>query len=87
MDSRTRVGRNVRRLRVAAGTSQEALAVDARLEMSHVSRIERGVANPTLRVLDRIARALRVDIGDLFGGASSGRGPSPNLKRGRKRLR
>ena len=85
MDARTRVGRNVRRLRVSAEMSQEALAVDAGLETVHVSRIERGVANPTLGVLERIVRALRADIAELFANVSSGRTPLPNLKRGRKR--
>ena len=85
MDARTRVGRNIRRLRVSAEMSQEALAVDAGLETVHVSRIERGIGNPTLGVLERIVRALGADIAELFVNAGSGRVPLPTLKRGRKR--
>jgi transcriptional regulator with XRE-family HTH domain len=83
MDLRARVGRNIRRLRVEALMSQEALAVDAELETVYVSRIERGVANPTLRVLERIARALKVDGADLLG-VDMVRVASPNLTPGRK---
>ena len=87
MDTRARVGRNIRRLRVEAGMSQEAIAVDSRLETTHVSRIERGLANPTLRVLDQLAEALGVDIEDLFERRGTGRNPGPNLTRGRKSVR
>lgn len=83
MDLRTRVGRNIRRLRVAAEMPQEALAADARLEAVHVSRIERGLANPTLKVLERIARALKVDAGQLFV-VETARAPFGNLTAGRK---
>ena len=83
MDLRARVGRNIRRLRVEALMSQEALAVDAELETVYVSRIERGVANPTLRVLERIARALKVDGAELLS-VDMGRVASSNLTPGRK---
>jgi transcriptional regulator with XRE-family HTH domain len=83
MDLRTRVGRNIRRLRVGLMMSQEALAADAKLEAVHVSRIERGLANPTLGVLKRVADALDVDAGELFR-VDTARSPSANLTRGRK---
>ena len=67
--------------------SQEVLATDAGLQTAHVSRIERGIANPTLDVLIRVARALRADIGKLFVDVVVGTPVVPNLKRGRKRNR
>lgn len=79
-----RVGWNVRRLRVAAQLSQEALATDAGLEPVHVSRIERGKANPTIAVLGRIADALEADVRELFAIPAPGRRMPLNLKRGRK---
>lgn len=85
MKPRGRVARNVRRLRVDAGLSQEALAADAGLVTAHISRIERAVSNPTLDVLTRIARALRADIALLFVDAAAGVPPVQNLRRGRKR--
>ena len=53
-------GLNVKRLRLERGLSQEALAAEAGLAMRHLGRIERGQANPTLDVLERLAVALRV---------------------------
>ncbi len=66
MDVRALVGRNVRRFRTAAGLSQEELAFRCRLDRTYVSGIERGVRNPTVLVLDRIARALGVSGADLL---------------------
>lgn len=85
MDIRKIVGRNVRRLRVAQGLSQEALAVDAEIDRTHVSRIERGIENPTVVVLDRIARALKAEVGEIFVRPKPGE-PTPKLlPKGRKR--
>lgn len=66
MDVRRRVGLNVKRLREASGRSQEEFAFDAGMHRTYVSGIERGVRNPTLTVLDRLAKALKVRIEDLF---------------------
>jgi transcriptional regulator with XRE-family HTH domain len=52
------VARNIRRLRVARGLSQEVLAVDAQIDRTYVSRLERGLENPSVAVLDRLAKAL-----------------------------
>ena len=55
------VARNIRRLRVANGLSQEVLAVDAEIDRTYVSRLERGLENPTVIVLERLANALSVE--------------------------
>lgn len=86
MNARARVARNVRRLRVAVGLSQEALAVDAGLDRTYISRIERNLENPTVTALEKIGIALSVDIVELVS-ISHGRGPLPTLKPGRKRIR
>lgn len=84
MDVRKLVARNLRRLRVNRGVSQEALAVDAEIDRTHVSRIERGVENPTVVVLDRLARALGADIGEMFVVPKPGE-PAPKvLPKGRR---
>jgi transcriptional regulator with XRE-family HTH domain len=84
MDARERLGRHVRRLRVAAGLSQEALALDAKLEASHVSRIERGLSNVTLDVMSRLAGALHVDVEALMAQSGAEEAQVESLKRGRK---
>ena len=84
MQPRGRVARNLRRLRVKAGLTQLALALEAGLESVHVSRIELDRANPTLNVLTRIAKALRADIVELFVDVPAGEPRAKNLRRGRK---
>jgi transcriptional regulator with XRE-family HTH domain len=54
------VGRNVRRLRQERGLSQEQLAFEAGLDRTYVSGIERGVRNPTVMILEKLAKALKV---------------------------
>jgi transcriptional regulator with XRE-family HTH domain len=65
MDIRKRVGSNVQRLRAARGLSQEALADLAGLHRTYISGVERGVRNPTITVLEKIARALGASVGEL----------------------
>lgn len=62
----SRFGNTVRFLRESKGISQEVLADHAGLDRTYVSGIERGVRNPTLRVIEIFAKALDVEIRDLF---------------------
>ena len=66
MEVRKRVGANVRRIRLDRELSQEGLADEAGLHRTYVSGVERGVRNPTVTVLERIARALKVRPGQLL---------------------
>jgi transcriptional regulator with XRE-family HTH domain len=66
MDARELVTWNLRRLRVERGLAQEALAIDAGIDRTYVSRLERGLENPTVAVLERLAAALSVQITELF---------------------
>jgi transcriptional regulator with XRE-family HTH domain len=84
MTARALVARNIRRLRVAKGISQEALAVDAEIDRTYVSRLERGLENPTVIVLERIAEALSCRIVDLFTAYTGGPGKLATLRPGRK---
>src|SRR5258708_37385146 len=63
---RSRVGRTVRRLRLARDLTQERRAERAGNSSKHVGQIERGQVNVGLDVLSGIAGALSVDIADLF---------------------
>jgi transcriptional regulator with XRE-family HTH domain len=65
MDVRQRVGKNVRRIRQALGLSQEKLAFECEVHRTYISGVERGVRNPTILVLERIAVALRCEIAEL----------------------
>src|SRR5262249_29567903 len=57
---------NLRRLRVAHGSSQKRLAADVTITCGYLSRIERGLENPTLEMLHRLATALAVPIAEFF---------------------
>jgi transcriptional regulator with XRE-family HTH domain len=65
MDVRERVGLNVQKLRRAKGLSQEELADRAKIHQTYLSGVERGLRNPTVAVLHKIAAALNSDIEDL----------------------
>lgn len=62
MDVRKRVGGNVRRLREKQAISQEELADRAGLHRTYISGVERGIRNPTVMILERIAKALGTDL-------------------------
>ena len=65
MDPRERVGLNLQRLRRDKGLSQEDLSGRSGVHQTYLSGVERGKRNPTVMVLDRIARALGADLEDL----------------------
>ncbi len=66
MDARQLVAWNVRRLRVSRGVSSETLAAASGVDRSYLGRLERGIANPTIGILERIAAVLEIRIGELF---------------------
>jgi transcriptional regulator with XRE-family HTH domain len=59
-------GSRLRDVRKRSGLSQEDLANAADLELSQISRIERGVINTSLSQIFQIARALNMHPKDLF---------------------
>lgn len=68
---------NVRRQRHAAGLSQEALALEAGLDRTYISQVEREKRNVTIEVLARLAAALGTSADQLLvpqKKARSGRG-------------
>jgi transcriptional regulator with XRE-family HTH domain len=66
MDVRRRLGLNLKKLREEQGFSQEGFADHCGLHRTYISGIERGVRNPTVLILDRIAKALKVPAGTLL---------------------
>ena len=65
MDIRRKLGVRVQRLRQDQGWSQEEFADRAGLHRTYVSGIERGVRNPTVTVLEKLAIGLGVSMPDL----------------------
>lgn len=60
MDLVVLLGRNVRQWRLERAMSQEQLALDAGMKRSYLSELERGLRNPTVRALGRLAHALNL---------------------------
>ncbi len=61
-----RMGDRVKELRKQAGLSQEELAHKAKLSMQYVSTLERGLANPSIQVIDQLAAALKMPLAAFF---------------------
>lgn len=87
MNGRALVAWNLRRVRVKRGLSQDRLAYDADVDRSYVGGLERQEGNPTVDVLDRLARSLSVHISEFFAAPPRGASPPKPLPQGRKRAR
>ena len=61
-----RFGSNVRTIRKKRHVMQEELAESIDREPRTIIDIEAGRRNPTLKTIYKIAKALRVDVADLF---------------------
>lgn len=61
MDVVAVLGKNVRKYRKLRGLTQEQLALDAEMERSYVSDLERGTRNPSVKAVGRLAEALNVE--------------------------
>ncbi|WP_430690612.1 helix-turn-helix domain-containing protein [Klebsiella quasipneumoniae] len=59
-------GAHLKKLRLQSGLSQEAFADKCGLDRTYVSGIERGVRNPTLEVINVLAKGLEIEIPGLF---------------------
>ena len=66
MDTRQRIGRRIKSLRQGCTLTQEQVAERTRLSVNYLSRIERGLENPTLDTFLALAGALKVEPLDLF---------------------
>lgn len=59
-------GEVLRELREQRGLTQEALALDAETERSHISALERAEKGPSLATILRLAKALGVSSGEIL---------------------
>lgn len=66
LSGRQRISSNLKRLRQERGLSQEKLAEMADFHRTYVSQLERRVTNISIDGLDRLARALDVDVTELL---------------------
>ncbi|MCL5052113.1 MAG: helix-turn-helix domain-containing protein [Gammaproteobacteria bacterium] len=67
-----RFGEAVRKARTAVGLTQEELADRSGLDRSYIGGVERGERNPTLTVIEKIAKGLGVTLAELFSYSTKG---------------
>lgn len=83
MKARQTLAMNLRRLRVERGMSQERIAADSGVDRAYVGGIERQSENPTIDVLEKLATAMNVDVGELLARVVGDEQPQ-TLRAGRK---
>ena len=66
MDAVVLLGLNVRKFRKLRGMTQEQLGHETEMERSYVSDLERGARNPSVRAVERLAKALGVELHQLL---------------------
>ncbi len=71
-------GAAVRSWRTHLNLSQEELAERADLHPTYVGGIERGVCNPSLASIKKLARALQISTASLFSTMPPETGSKPN---------
>jgi transcriptional regulator with XRE-family HTH domain len=63
-----RLGRRIAELRQQGGFSQEAFAHECGFHRSYMGAVERGEKNITLAMTNKIAKALKMSLSELFKG-------------------
>ncbi len=67
VDIRRRLALNLKRLRTGKGWSQEQFAFEAGIHRTYVSDLERAARNPSLTLIERLAKPLGVTASALIG--------------------
>lgn len=62
------LGMRIRYLRTSQYLSIEDLALQAEVNKNYLSDLERGTRNPSLKVISRIAKALKISVSELTKG-------------------
>jgi len=60
------LGKHLKKVRKQKGYTQEKLAFKIGIEISQISRIERGILNTSVSTIHAIAKVLKVPIKDMF---------------------
>lgn len=66
-----KIGERIRELRKSKGFSQEGFAYEAEIDRAYIGGVERGERNIATLNLIRIAKTLKVELGELFPSISS----------------
>ena len=66
LKSQKSLAERVKALRMGLGISQETMALEAGIDRTYASQIERGISNPSLRVICAVAEVLQVEPAELL---------------------
>lgn len=64
--TKEKLGKRVQKLRKNMGLSQEELAEKIKISRTHMGHVEQGRKSPSLKVMTKLAKALKVRMSDLF---------------------
>lgn len=60
------IGSKIRKVREAKGFTQKQVALEIGMDPSQYSKIEKGKTDPTTNTLEKIAKALHIELSELF---------------------
>jgi len=64
------LGRKVRALRSGRGMTRKMLSADSNVSLRYLAQLEQGQGNISIGLLQRVAKALRTDLGELLRGGN-----------------
>ncbi|MDO8269982.1 MAG: helix-turn-helix transcriptional regulator [Candidatus Levybacteria bacterium] len=65
-NTKERLGKKIQRLRKNLDITQEELAEKTNMSRTHIGHIEQGRKSPSIKVIEKLARVLKVKVGELF---------------------
>lgn len=66
MGAREKLGKRIQKLRKEIGLTQEELAEKLNISRTHIGHIEQGRKSPSIKLMEKIAKSLRVKVRDIF---------------------
>jgi transcriptional regulator with XRE-family HTH domain len=80
MDERMSLAAKLKKLRIAQGKSLQHLADEVGSSKAHIWDLETGRSkNPSMEMLTKLAKSLKVSVSDLVGENPAGEGEDPHL--------
>ena len=66
MDIRQKFGNKIKLLRLEKSYSQEEFAYKATIDRTYISDIEKGERNVSILIIEKLAKALEIEVFELF---------------------
>lgn len=60
------LGKNIKKYRQLAGFTQDELAEKINVHQTYIGKIETGKSSPSVKLLFKLSRALKVKLSDIF---------------------